>query len=66
MNEEFLNVNEKDQNRVVKRHQNLQKLIQMAGAIDENNTIKQLEFDRNKSMDYRVVLRKWSKVGESG
>ena len=30
----------------------------MAGAIDENNTIKQLEFDRNKSMDYRVVLRK--------
>ena len=38
----------------------------MAGAIDENNTIKQLEFDRNKSMDYRVVLRKWSKVGESG
>ena len=45
----------------------------MAGAIDENNTIKQLEFDRNKSMDYRVVLqkfhendRKWLKMTKNG
>jgi len=60
LNEELLNVNRKN-NQVIKRHEDLQKLIQMAGAIDQNSTIRQLELDRDKSLEYITKLENENK-----